>query len=263
MGKKIRYLLSTNLQMMAAYQGDIVIYTLSSFVLPLVMMAVWLAVASSSPTLTNDKTYIVSYFFLQIVIVRITGVWHGIFMGADIREGRLSQYLLKPFPYIWYQVADNISEKVWKLIISLPALAIIGYLLRDNLVLQISHVPIFIVSIVGAAVMNFLIEHIIGISAFWFSNVGVLQSYNEMIQYVLSGKLFPLSYMKGVIPLGIISFLPYKYTIGFPIDIVLGKVQGKELFTGMLTELWWVVAFYMLYTVLWKKGLQTYGAYGG
>lgn len=263
MFNKLKHLLLIQLQENGEYKGDMLIYTFAPFVLPLVLMTVWLAVANSSNVLGSEKSYIVSYFYYQIVVNRIIGTWHASFLGSKIRNGDISKDLLKPFPPILYDIANNVGEKIWKIAFSIPALMLIGFTLRENLLLPTENSLLFIITLIGAATISFLIAHIIGLSAFWLSDVGAIASYNEILNYITSGKLFPLEYVSKFIPIGIINILPYKYTLGFPLDVLLGKTTGANLFAGLLTQFVWVAVLYLLYRVIWHRGLQKYGGYGG
>ena len=53
----------------------------------------------------------IQYFILVILIGTWTSAWAGQFISADIRLGKISPYLLKPVPFIFHQVANNIGEK--------------------------------------------------------------------------------------------------------------------------------------------------------
>lgn len=261
--RKIKHLLLVEFQMFYEYRGDLLIYLLSALVLPLVLMAVWTSIAQSRGLIVS-KTYIIQYYFVLMIINILTGAWHGPFLGDNIKEGKIMPMLLKPFPYVfWWEACDNISEKFWKIILSFPFFIIIFFLLRQEVQGLFSNFSIFLLpAIFFAGMINFLIHQLIGISAFWFSSVNTLGSYNDMIYYVTSGKLYPLQLLVKVIPLWFLNILPYRYIIGFPIDIVVGKLPNSQIISGIVIQCCWALSLLVIYNILWKRGLKSYSGYG-
>ncbi len=261
--KKIITLMRVYFQQLIEYRSDMFIYTTTAFMLPLVLMAVWLAVADSGSKNVN-KEYIIQYFYWQMLISVLVGAWHGPFLGRNIREGTISMHLLHPFQYIWYEITENIGEKLIKLSFALPTFFVIGYTLKEFIhVPQLFMLPVFFLSVFQAASIQFLIQHIIGISAFWLSEVGPLDSYNDIVYYLTSGKLFPLVYVTRLIPPFILSLLPYKYIISLPIEVLLTKELSIAIISEIFFQTAWVLILIVSYQVLWQKGLRKYGGYGG
>ena len=59
------------------------------------------------------------------------------------------------------------------------------------------------------------------------------------------------------------SFLPFYWTMGFPVDVITGKISGGEVWTGLWIQAFWQVLFIVLYFVLWQRGMRKYSAVGG
>src|SRR3989338_65847 len=109
---KFKQILSLELQDINEYKGDLFIYTFTPFILTLVLMVVWLSVLDFSSGNNAEKSYIVSYFFFQLIVARLVGALHAPYLGEKIRQGYVSKYLLKPASFIWYDIAENIVEKI-------------------------------------------------------------------------------------------------------------------------------------------------------
>jgi ABC-2 type transport system permease protein len=262
--RKILFILQSYIQQAATYRGDIAIFVATSFVLPFVLLNVWLTISESKGAAFLEKSYLVQYFLFQMIVNVIIAAWHGQFLGRDIRQGNISQYLLKPFNYIWLSIGNNIGEKVWKLTIGIPVFITVAYFWKEYLQIPSPlHVALFFLVVFLGAVICFLLEHIVGISAFWISNTRALSDFNEMFFFFFSGVLFPLSYLKTFPLSPLFIFLPYKYIINFPLDTLLGQVNIRDIFLGIGLQIIWIVALYKAYIMLWKKGVKIYGGYGG
>ncbi len=263
MFRKFKLLVTTNFQEQVEYKGDVFIYTVSALILPLILMNVWLTVGEARGFSGSEKNYVVQYFFVQMILSVLISAWQAPFLSERIKRGDISAPLLKPIGFLWFYVAGNIGEKIWKILFSTPAIVIIGYLYRDSLQFTLQGNVLLIIPVIFfAGAINFLIEQLIGMAAFWTASVRSINSYNDMVFYVTSGKLFPLKYVGNVIPLGIINVLPYKYILGFPIDVILGKVSSLELLQGVFMQVVWIGTLILLYKFLWSNGLKRYGGYG-
>ena len=62
---------------------------------------------------------------------------------------------------------------------------------------------------------------------------------------------------------GLVEFLPFQYLAYFPAAVFLGKVEGPEMYRGLISEIAWVVFFIVLSRVLWWKGIKRYSGFGG
>lgn len=249
---------------LSEYRGDVLVYVLSSFILPLILMNVWLTIADSRASSVDEKIYLVQYFFLQMVISVFNGAWHGMFMGEDIKYGRISQFIVKPTSFFLYEITQNISEKGWKILLSLPILALLYVVYSNYLIfsIELSFVPIVIFVIVFSFLINFLLEHIVGLSAFWLSSTRSIGNYNEILLYLTSGRLYPLQYIKNPFIISFINFLPYQYIISFPVNTILQKLTLLDIYKGIGMQLIWISVLFLIYRFLWYKGLKIYDAQG-
>lgn len=260
--RKLSTLIRMTFQELIEYRGDMLIYTISSFVLPLVLMALWTSLASYNGSTLNAQ-YLINYFYWQMLISIITGAWFAPFTANDIRKGKLSFFLLMPLDFIWFWIADNIGEKIFKLVIAVPLFLCIGFFLKSQILLPSSdHLFLFIITLIPAAAIRFLIERLIATAAFWVSNINALNNYDDILFYATSGKLFPLSYLSNIISPLVLFILPYRYVLGFPLDVLLTNMASVDIIQGLLAGSAWVLFLYCTTTYLWKKGLQVYGAFG-
>jgi len=57
-------------------------------------------------------------------------------------------------------------------------------------------------------------------------------------------------------------FLPFRYTLSFPIEVLLGQVSGQNIAIGLTMQILWLTAFFILVNTLWSCGLKRYSASG-
>jgi ABC-2 type transport system permease protein len=57
--------------------------------------------------------------------------------------------------------------------------------------------------------------------------------------------------------------LPFRSTLGFPAELMAGRLDGAEAALGFAVGLAWTAAFALLYLVGWRRGVRRYQAVAG
>lgn len=244
------------------YRLDMFVYALGSMSEPMVALFVWLAIESGSGSLPYTRGELVTYFLTLLMIRTWTTAWASFFVGDDIRNGKISMYLSKPLSYFGDQLMNNVAEKVQRTIILLPIIVVFALFFGG---FSISVVPLqgvaFMVSWLCAAALYFMIDVCIGMLAFWMDEVYSIIKLYMVAGSLFSGRLIPLEFLPGTLH-NISMVLPFRFTLSFPLEILLHKLTPTETVLGLGIQLAWLAASIILYKILWKKGLKRYTASG-
>src|SRR3954466_7023933 len=110
--------------------------------IPLVaVLYVWRAIyAGKEPGQQNVATYslaqMVSYYLLVTIVDALTAVneddWQ---IAADIKDGNISQFLLKPVDYLWFRFCLFVSGRLVYLIVAAIPLTLFVLWLREYFIL--------------------------------------------------------------------------------------------------------------------------------
>ena len=207
----------------------------------------------------------ISYYLLTTLVDALTAVneddWQ---IAADIKDGNISQFLLKPIDYLLYRLCLFGSGRLTYLAVAAVPLALFVFCLRRYFVLPPDWTTFgfFLVSTLLTALLQFFMSYTMAMLAFWVLEVSTFIFILFAFEYIASGHLFPLD----ILPQGIaqvLSFTPFPYQLYFPISVYMGKVAGADLWQGMLLQLAWVVAAYGLARLMWNRGIRKYSAVGG
>lgn len=247
------------------YRGDMLIYSLSSASTPLLGLALWLTTANSN-NLPFNNSELIAYFIAAIFVGIATEMWQSWFVSEDITTGNFSALLLKPFPVILKYVLDNLSDKVYKISMIVIPMILIYFVIPKNVWNQYHLNPyslvLFLLALIFGYVIIFLIEFSVGLSTVWFYDIGFLKSFFDLAGTFFAGKLIPLIFFPGIL-LNIAIFLPFRYTVSFPIEILLGKLQPNQLLLGFSVEIFWVILIFLTYKLIYlmfKKNYQGFGS---
>lgn len=245
-----------------AYRGDVFLFVASGIVAPLISLAIWLTVSVSGGTPPLNPSQIISYFLLIMVVEIINSAWSSSFVSADIRYGKLSKYLLKPFSYITWFIGQNIGEKVLKMVYLTPlVLTLLVLLSKGHVSTSLEVVIPFIISLFLATVLTFVFDFLIGLAAFWMQDTKSILDFQDIFYFVLSGKIIPLVVLPTIVR-DINNFLPFRYMLSFPVEIALGTLTTVDIVFGFTIQFLWIVLMIVGYFYLWSRGLRRYSAVG-
>jgi len=229
----------------------------------------WRAVFAGKQEGSNVVTYtlaeMTSYYLVVTLVDMLTAVtdddWQ---IAGDIREGTISQFLLKPIDYLWYRLCIFLSGRLIYTAIALVPVTLFILYLRKYFVLpaDAATVVCFLVSVGLTAMLQFLISFTMAMLAFWVLEVSTFIFILFALEYVAGGHLFPLDILPSAIA-QVLYLTPFPYQMFFPVSVYLGKTSGAALWQGLAAQALWVAAMYGVARFVWRKGIRKYAAFGG
>jgi ABC-2 type transport system permease protein len=234
-----------------AYRAEMLVWMLT-MTMPFVSLALWSAVSATGPVGRFDQKTFVAYFVSTIIVRQLSGSWVVWEMIQDIKNGTLGSRLLKPIhPLIVYS-ADNLAP-----------LAVIAIMSGGATLPHRPHVVLaFLLSLFGAWVITFFVMVVIGSLAFFMeSSISVFDIWLAFFM-VFSGYLVPLELFPRWMR-DLAEALPFRYTLGFPVEILIGMSSDEAILRGLAVQGAYCVASATLGLALWRSGLRRFGAFGG
>ena len=245
-----------------AYRSQFLVWILATNT-PLVMLALWSSVASEAPFGQFGQRAFVAYFLVTLIVRLLTGTWVVWEMNMEIRDGGISQRLLRPVhPFVVYAV-DNLAAVPLRALVSLPIACVVLFTVARS---QLTTDPVLWllapVAICGAWLISFAAMLAIGsLGLFWESSIAVWDLWFALY-FVFSGYLFPLALFPKVVHVWV-SRTPFPYTLSFPVEMMLGMMTRAEALEGIGVQSVYAAGFLALALAIWKRGLVRYAAYGG
>jgi viologen exporter family transport system permease protein len=245
-----------------AYRAEFLVWMLST-TMPLIMLALWTAVAREAPVGRFGQKEFVAYFLATFIVRQLTGSWAAWEMNFEIRHGTLAQRLLRPIHPMLTFAVQNLAAQPLRLVVALPVAAIwlgslgTGQLSRDPLVWLA-----FLAAMLGAWLISFLSSFAIGSLAFFMeSSIKIMELWLTLF-FVFSGYLIPVELFPPALR-GVVDWLPFRYQIGLPVELMTGA-HGRGAALMLLGRQWaWIAALLAGAILLWRRGLVKFAAYGG
>lgn len=207
----------------------------------------------------------ISYYLIVTIVDALTAVneddWQ---IAADIKDGNISQFLLKPINYMVYRLCLFFSGRATYLGVAVIPLALFVLALRHYFVLPADGltVGLFLFSVLLTALLQFFMSYAMAMLAFWVLEVSTFIFILFAFEYIASGHMFPLD----ILPKGfaqVLLYTPFPYQLYFPVAIYMGKVSGMELVQGLMIQTTWVFLAFAFAQLMWRRGIRKYSAVGG
>jgi ABC-2 type transport system permease protein len=229
----------------------------------------WKAVYEGKQSGTDVAGYtlaqMISYYLIVTVVNTFTAVteddWQ---IAADIKDGNISQFLLKPIDYLTYRLILFASGRLIYTLVAIVPVSLFILLQREYFVGPASNANalVFCLSLVLTALLQFFISYTLALLAFWVLEVSTFIFIAFAVEYAASGQLYPLDILPPVVT-KFMFFTPFPYLMFFPVNVYLGKTNGSEMWAGLGIQAMWVALAYLLARAIWARGIKHYSAVGG
>ena len=266
--QKYWHVINIGIQNTLTYRANFLFRASFSLIPLLATIFLWRAVYSSKGSSdVGGYTFsgMISYYLLVMVVDALTAVtdddWQ---IANDIREGGISQFLLKPIDYLFYRFClFGANRLIYVGIAAIPT-AIFIFFWRDNFVFPATMATFawFALSMVLTGLLQFLMSYTMALLAFWLLEVSTFIFIVFAFEYVAGGHLFPLNILPPAVA-AFLNYTPFPYLLFFPVSIYLGQLGKDAIIRGLLIQALWTAFFYFLARFVWGRWIKKYSAFGG
>lgn len=256
-----------------AYRGDFALGTLMRFLPIITQIFLWWAVFESVGTGSADSNRLAGYTFHEMVAYYLLSMLGRAFssmpglastVAKQIREGEIKKYLIQPIDLVGFMLLGRVAHKIAYYTIATLPFALVFFLCRGYFSGWPSPdvLAAFVISLLMAFLLGFFLDLCIGLIGFWFLEVSSLLFIYMLLNFFLSGHMFPLDLLPEPW-VAIVDYLPFKYLAYFPAAIFLGKVPTDQLWTQVGIEFIWLLVMIGVARFLYSRGVVRYSGFGG
>jgi ABC-2 type transport system permease protein len=264
--KKYWQIFRASMQTMLVYRLNFVMWRVRTIIGFLGIYWFWSAVYSQydfigSYSKNSMLLYLLVANFLRSLVLSNSS-YH---VCVEIASGDLNNYLIKPLNYFYNWLARDWADKLLNLAFFSVEVVILVALLKLPVEWPSTWQQggLFLASGILAAVLYFFFSFVVSSFSFWYpEHEGwPLRFFMLMLLDFLSGQAFPLDIFPQAL-VQIFKTLPFYYFIFLPAQIYLNQLSGNDIARGMMIMVAWLLVLVYLTKIIWKKGLQIYGAFG-
>ena len=152
------------------------------------------------------------------IVDALTGVaeddWQ---IAADIKDGNISQFMLKPIDYLTYRLCLFGAGRLIYTAVAFVPVALFIFFQRKYFVFPANAETWlwFAISICLTGLLQFLLSFSMALLAFWLTEVSTLIFILYAFEYLAGGHLFPLDILPPALAKALF-FTPFPYQLYFP-----------------------------------------------
>jgi ABC-2 type transport system permease protein len=255
-------LLRVGVSEVVAYRAEFLVWILTTN-MPLVMLALWHAVAADGPVGGLDQRAFTTYYLGVLAVRLLTSNWAAWQLSMEVRDGTLSAKLLRPIHPLYALAADHISAVPMRALVISPIVAILVVMGHDRLA---GHSPtlvvVLVLSLVGAWLLTFFSMVLLGALAFFIeSSLGVFELWLG-VYAIFSGYLIPFEVLPHWVSASA-RVLPFRFMLGFPVETLVGRLTAADAVRELAAQWAYVVVTFVSALAVWRAGVRRFAAYGG
>jgi ABC-2 type transport system permease protein len=255
--------LKTGVASMLQYRATLFIYLIGNILEPLIYLVVWSTVSRSSGGSIGGYSAkdFAAYYIVFMLVNQATFTWVMYEFDYRIREGMFSPVLLHPIHPIHADIAANLSAKVVSLPVMVAAAAGLTAIFHPALKFNLWTAAAFVPAVVLGFFVRFLVEWTVALAAFWTTRVTAVNQIHFMAMLFFSGQIAPLTVLPRPLQVAA-TILPFRWTVGFPVELILGRLTPAEVLTGFAVQAAWLMGAAWFLKFAWRASVKRYSAVG-
>ena len=229
---------------------------------PLIYLLVWSTAAGEQTMGGLNRGEFVAYYLVLILVNQLTYSVTNWTVGDIIREGMMNTLLLRPLSPLFDTFASEMAGKVVFMAFAAPAVAILALILRPELHVSLRDGLAFLPALAMAWALRFFWGYWVALLAFWATRADALLAVQDSLVFLLAGQVAPMALLPELMKKAA-TVLPFRYMVGFPVEVLTGQLDKVELWTGFALQAGWMGVTLALFVTIWRTGVKRYSAVGG
>lgn len=232
----------------------------------IIQTALWVALYGDNPGASLfgfTFAQMVAYTVIAQLVSRLVRTGFEYEINGDIRAGTLDRYLVKPVSYFSFRLFAFLGDKTIHSLVTgfLLAAAVTALTVFLGFRLTTVGALLFLAALILAFALNFLIFWCVALTGFWLTEIGFLFEAVRIVIIAASGGIFPLAVF-GKTGEAVLGALPFRFTIQYPVELLLGRLGSAEAVSGFFVAGLWILLLFGLSRLLWSRGIRRFAAVG-
>ena len=244
------------------YRSFFFILAFGWMIQPLIYLLVWTTAAGGKTIGGISRGEFVAYYLVLILVNQITYSQANWTVGDLVRYGQMNRLLIRPLSPFYDTLSSEMAGKVVYMIFDLPIVLVLALIMRPEMHATLRDLLAFIPALLLAWALRFFWGYWLALLAFWATRADALLALQDSLVFLLAGQVAPVGLLPGLLRTAA-EILPFRYMVGFPVEVLTGQVTQAGLVTGFAVQVGWLALAVALTALLWRLGLRRYSAVGG
>lgn len=255
-------LIKKSIYSFTANRGFFWTLALSWMMMPIIYMFVWITAAGGETIGGFTRNDFLVYYIILIIINQVTYPVSHWTVGDNIFSGQFSCWLLRPLPPIYEAIASDVAVKIICLPFVVAFSLILGTACHIRLTLAVAQIPAFLLCLLLSLALRFMLSYALSLTALMKAKTDSLLSISDTLFMLLSGQIIPtMLFPEAIRTAG--NILPFRYMLGFPVEVLLGRLSTGEIVGGIGMQFFWLAVMLALHEIIYRIGIRHYSSTGG
>jgi ABC-2 type transport system permease protein len=259
---KYWYIFQTTLVNSLAYPGELIGRSLMIIPFMWIFFQLWKVTFDAAGTnIINGLTLRDTLWYLMMAeTIELGRPQLARTISENIKDGSIAYLLNKPYDFMLYQLSNAMGETIFRAFFN----ALFGGAIVWFLVGAPAHPEGFLIAlpaILGAWVLHFCVNAMIGLLAFSLEDVSAFTWIYQKLAFIFGGLLVPLDFYPQWLQV-ISKAMPFASTVYGPSRLFV--TPTLELFVKvMLLQMLWIIILGFCLTIMYRRGLTQLTVNGG
>ena len=181
-------------------------------------------------------------------------------VAENVKDGSIAYLLNKPYDFMLYQFSSAMGETVFRTLTN----AIFGGAVVWILVGPPPHIeswPMALVAMIGAWILNFCMNALIGLAAFVAEDVAPFEWIYQKLAFIFGGLMIPLDFYPAWLQT-ISRALPFASTLYAPARLFVSP-DASQFAALVGLQIVWIVALALTLSLAYRRGIAYLTVNGG
>jgi ABC-2 type transport system permease protein len=264
--KKYLPFFRASIMQMFIYRGTIWLWLMVDVFQFAMMVFLWKSVYQYNDSISGFTFNQMLVYFLAtnlfFIFTDLDTVWA---MSEEIKEGRISLYMVKPISYKIRLVFEVFGRAIGVLILLLPVVlatgAVITFVFDIIWTISIVDILLSILFIPLMLLLMFEFAFFFGTLVIYTNNEFGLVIFMSVFIRIVSGQLIPIALYPAFLQ-QMVSWMPFRF-ISYPPLILIGKISNSEGLIGLGMLLIWVILFKVINHFMYRFSVKKMVVFGG
>lgn len=178
----------------------------------------------------------------------------------EVKKGDIGYQLTRPMSYLLFHYFSYMGEVAVRMMVNLIVGGMLGVVLFG-----LPHFGMgwlgFLLVVLGALTINFLLSMSLALCAFWVEETRGLEFVYQKLLFTIGGMMLPLELFPDKMRT-ICEWLPFQAVVYFPAKMAV-RFDGSQLGHMVVTEVVWTILLSFLVTAIYRKGVRKLNVNGG
>ena len=247
-----------------AYRFTILANRFGQIITVLLMLFMWLIVYGETGSIKGfNINEMITYIVIGELFHVVTDNNISDKVAHAIKSGHLSSFLVRPMSYLRFAFTAQLGSMSFKIFFSIFSRLLIVFLFFNKIIFNtdVKYILVIMAILALTFILKMLLSYLVGLIAFWATEVSGLYNIIHRLEKILSGSYFPLAFLP-VLFVRISLLMPFAYFFFVPAQLYLKKIDLNTGLKGLAVQVVWIFLLYGIIKVVWKRGLKKYEGVG-